>query len=115
MRFTMTYKRWDIVLLPFPFTDLKATKKRPALILSPIEYNSGPDVLVMFVTSNLKTKPKQGDHILTEWKQAGLPKPSMTRMKIATIDKTLVVKKIARLTKKDQQALAENIREFFGI
>ncbi|MDZ7807679.1 MAG: type II toxin-antitoxin system PemK/MazF family toxin [Gracilimonas sp.] len=100
----MTYDRWDIVLLPFPFTDLSATKKRPALVISPREYNSGPDVLVMFVTSNLKAKAKMGDYILAEWEKSGLPKPSMTRMKFATIDKNLIIKKIAALTEKDKSA-----------
>lgn len=111
----MTYDRWDVVLLPFPFTDLKATKKRPALVISPREYNSGPDVLVMFVTSNLKSNPKMGDYILKEWKKAGLPKPSMTRMKFATIDKKLVIKKIAALTEKDQLVLKSEIQSFLGI
>lgn len=115
MRSIMTYDRWDIVLLPFPFTNLQTTKKRPALILSPKKYNSGPDVLVMFVTSNLKAKPKVGDYKLSEWKEAGLPKPSVTRMKFATIQKSLIIKKIARLTEKDQLTLGENMRAFFGI
>ncbi|MEX0845230.1 MAG: type II toxin-antitoxin system PemK/MazF family toxin [Balneolaceae bacterium] len=111
----MIFDRWDIVLLPFPFTDLSATKKRPALVISPREYNSGPDVLVMFVTSNLKAKAKMGDYILTEWEKAGLPKPSMTRMKIATIDKNLIIKKIAALTEKDKSALKSELQLFLDI
>lgn len=111
----MTYDRWDIVLLPFPFTDLKATKKRPALIISPREYNSGSDVLVMFVTSNLKAKSKMGDYIISEWEKAGLPKPSMTRMKFATIDKKLVIKKIAALRKVDIILLKKEIKNFLGL
>jgi mRNA interferase MazF len=111
----MTYDRWDIVLLPFPFTNLKTTKKRPALVVSPKEYNSGPDLLVMFVTSNLKAKSKMGDYIISEWEEAGLPKPSMTRMKFATIDKTLVIKKIAELTKNDQAGLKKKLGKFLDL
>jgi mRNA interferase MazF len=111
----MTYNRWDIVLLPFPFTDLSATKKRPALVISPREYNSGPDVLVMFVTSNLKAKAKMGDYILTEWEKAGLPKPSMTRMKFATIDRNLIIKKIAALTENDKSALKNELQTFLDL
>lgn len=111
----MTYNRWDIVLLPFPFTDLKSTKKRPALIISPRKYNRGPDVLVMFVTSNLKSKSKIGDYVISEWDKAGLPKPSKTRMKFATIEKTLVIKKIAALRKVDVIQLKQELKIFFGL
>ena len=38
----------DIVVLPFPFTDLTASKKRPALILSDIK---GPDYIMLQITS----------------------------------------------------------------
>ncbi len=44
---------WDIVLVPFPFTDLTTSKKRPALVVSPDSYNSGPDVIIAFITSQL--------------------------------------------------------------
>ncbi|MCP9290987.1 MULTISPECIES: type II toxin-antitoxin system PemK/MazF family toxin [Gracilimonas] len=111
----MTFRRWDIVLLPFPFTNLNATKKRPALVISPNEYNSGPDLVVMFVTSNLKARSKIGDYIIQEWEESGLPKPSMTRMKFATIDKTLAIKKIAELTGNDQAALKLKLQKFLGI
>lgn len=111
----MTYNQWDIVLLPFPFTNLKAKKKRPALIISPKIYNSGPDILVMYVTSNLSAPNRDGDYELIEWEQAGLPKPSMTRMKFATIDKNLVVKKIAALRKVDIIQLKKEIKNFLGL
>jgi len=74
----MTYKPWDIVLVPFPFTNLSANKKRPALIISPAGYNKGYDVIIMFITSNLGAFERPGDYVLQEWKEAGRPKPSMT-------------------------------------
>ncbi|HET8865365.1 MAG TPA: type II toxin-antitoxin system PemK/MazF family toxin [Gracilimonas sp.] len=111
----MTYNQWDIVLLPFPFTNLKTNKKRPALIISPKEYNLGLDILVMFVTSNINAEDRVGDYELIEWKEAGLPKPSMTRMKFATIDKNLVVKKIAALREVDIIQLKKEIKTFLGL
>ena len=54
----MNYNRWDIILVPFPFTDLTTYKKRPALIISPEEYNTGQDLIIAFITSNLAVKPR---------------------------------------------------------
>ena len=42
----------DIVLIPFPFTDLSGDKNRPALIL----FDSEDDVTVCFITTQLKWK-----------------------------------------------------------
>jgi len=48
MKSITTYNKWDIILVPFPFTDLKAVWKRPALIISPDEYNEKLDVVISF-------------------------------------------------------------------
>jgi len=49
----MTCEQWDIVLVPFPFTNLRSIKKRPALIISPNRFNNGPDVVILFITRNI--------------------------------------------------------------
>ena len=51
---TTPYKRGDIVLVPFPFTDLTSSKKRPALVISPDSFNSQQqDLVVVAITSQL--------------------------------------------------------------
>lgn len=110
----MIYNSWDIVLVPFPFTDLSTSKKRPALIISPANYNKGFDVIIMFVTSNVSAFGRSGDYKLKRWKEAGLPKPSMTRMKLATIDKSIIIRKIAKLTDTDIQAIQKIVIDFFS-
>jgi len=48
------YKQGDIVLIPFPFSDLSSTKLRPVLVLSNAEYNrSQHDILTAAITSNV--------------------------------------------------------------
>lgn len=90
----MTYRKWEIILVPFPFSDLKRTKKRPALIISPDEYNANSDVVIAFITSKIDREYILGDYRIQEWQKANLPKPSMLRMKFATIDKFVIVKKL---------------------
>lgn len=112
MRSIITYKKWDIVLVPFLFTNLKSTKKRPALIISPDKYNSGADLVIMIITSNISSFGRTGDYIIQNWKESGFPKPSMTRMKFATIEKSIVIKKIGRLHKNDCTSLIQKLTDF---
>ncbi len=113
MKSMIHYKKWDIVLVPFPFTDLTATKKRPALIVSPNDYNSGLDIVIAFITSKLDLQPRPGDFLINEWKKARLPKPSMLRMKFATIDKNIIVKQFGKLANKDIELFQDELINFF--
>jgi len=108
------YKQWDIVLVPFPFTDLLGTKRRPALIVSPDGYNNSADIVVAFITSNLDAPPRMGDHIIRDWSRAHLPRPSMIRMKFATIDKSIVIKVLGGLSEYDRSMFASLLAEFFA-
>ena len=111
----MIYEPWDIVLLPFPFTDLSSSKKRPAIVLSPRVYNLNQDVVVLFLTSNLSSTPKMGDYKLEHWQSSNLPKPSMVRMKFATIDKDFILKKIGEIKSKDSSKIKAEISTFFNL
>jgi len=111
----MTYNTWDIILVPFPFTNLRKVKKRPALIISPDSFNSGRDVVILFITSNLHGYPIIGDHLIDFWKESGLPKPSMTRMKFASISTTIIVKKIGSLHNSDRLVVKDKLQAFFDL
>ncbi|MGH7968337.1 MAG: type II toxin-antitoxin system PemK/MazF family toxin, partial [Limisphaerales bacterium] len=50
----MSYKRGEVVLVPFPFTNLSSTKQRPALVVSADAFNAvRDDVLVAAITSQV--------------------------------------------------------------
>ena len=81
-------KKGDIVLIPFPFTNLTGTKNRPALVL----IDSDEDITVSFITTQLKWQEKS-DVRLEPSKENGIKKTSLIRLsKITTIDKELVLK-----------------------
>jgi len=109
----MIYKKWDIVLVPFPFTDFSTTKRRPALIISPDQHNKGNELVITFITSNLSLKRRMGDHLIVKWSEAKLPKPSLIRMRFATISKQMIVKKFGRLTSEDVENFKKQLRAFF--
>jgi len=53
-----TYKRGDVVLVPFPFTDLSSSKRTPALIVSPDSFNvAKQDVVLVVISSQIGPDP----------------------------------------------------------
>lgn len=107
MMLNMTnYKFGDVVLVPFPFTDQTTTKKRPAVIVSSVEYQrERSDVVLIAVTSQANPATSFGEMTITEWKAAGLIKPSIIKPVLTTIDKKLVIKKLGQLQQVDTQTL----------
>ena len=105
----------DIVLVPFPFTDQSATKKRPAVVISSHAYNSErPDLIIMAVTSQIKPTAIIGEVIVQDWQAAGLLKPSAIKPVITTIEKPLVIRTMGRLKDNDQIALQESLKVILG-
>lgn len=96
----------DVVLVPFPFTDQSTTKQRPAVVISSHAYNTErPDLLIMAVTSQIKSTTILGEVIVQDWRAAGLLKPWAIKPIIATFEKSLVIRTLGRLKDHDQQAL----------
>ena len=85
----------DIVLSRFPFTDLRSSKKRPVLVLSPDEYsNRYGDIVGLALT----TKPQPDDRLrLNHWKSAGLPRETWLKPTIATFKTAFLTKRIGAL------------------
>jgi mRNA interferase MazF len=111
----MSYEFGAILLVPFPFTDQSASKRRPAVVVSNRAYNSArPDVVVMAVTSQLHPLPTSGEVWISHWQPAGLLKPSAIKPVFATIEKRLVIRQLGVLQPADLAALRKAIEETIG-
>ncbi len=104
----MTFERFDVVKVPFPFTDKQATKTRPALVISDRNFNVSVDQSVMAMITSAKSSTWLLDTDITNLKEAGLPVPCLIRMKLFTIDNQLVIKKLGRLSKHDSFEFEKN-------
>ncbi len=63
---TTIYSFGDVVLVPFPFTDQTAAKKRPAVVVSSDAYNKArPDVIVMAITGHVSGYPRIGEVVIS--------------------------------------------------
>jgi len=112
---TTSYSFGDIVLVSFPFTDQSATKQRPAVVISSPAYNeSRPDLVIMAVTSQMRSSTTFGEVQVGNWQAAGLLKPSAIKPVIATVEQRLVIKQLGRLKEDDQQKLRAAIAKIVG-
>ena len=112
---TTRYKRGDIVLVPFPFTDLSSSKKRPALVVSPDQFNGRmEDLVVVAITSQLTD-----DNTVTigpgDCLDGALPKTSVVKLtKVFTIHSTLIIKRICTLIPEKLDAVLTDLLRFFS-
>ncbi|MEX0801466.1 MAG: type II toxin-antitoxin system PemK/MazF family toxin [Dehalococcoidia bacterium] len=108
---TTSYSRGDVVLVPFPFTDLSGQKKRPAVVVSSNTYNQSQDDLVLAQLSSQVSRPVPTDeYLLTGWQQANLLHPSVVRPKLFTIDSSLIIRALGQLSAIDMAGLDSRLR-----
>ena len=104
----MICDRWDVVVVPFPFSDKAAEKRRPALVLSNKTFNaSGHTVLAMITTRS--HHPWPGDCNVEEHDDAGLPLPCLVRLKLFTLDNRVILRRIGRLSDADRKRVEANL------
>ena len=99
MKSGILFEQGEIIIVPFPFSDLSTIKQRPVLILSKNEYNNQTgDIITCGITSNIKDAQCS---ILLEsnnLKEGVIPSISRIKVdKLFTIDKNLVKKKLAMI------------------
>ena len=93
-----TTLKGKIVLIYFPFTDLRGRKLRPALVL----HDSGRDVVVAFISSRVDKYDPETDVLITmshpEFRLTGLKTDSVLKLsKIATLHKRLIAGEIGSI------------------
>lgn len=110
-RHIVTYNRYDIVKVPFPFTDRQASKNRPALILSDGKtFNSPINQCVMAMITSAKHSDWPLDTRIVHLLGTGLPAPSIIRLKLFTLDNRLIIAKLGQLDPVDQGTLEQQLK-----
>lgn len=95
-------KRGTIVLIKFPFTDLQAFKRRPAIIVSK-ENKTSNDFIVAFITSVYSEKLSETDFVFdmhhSDFRRSGLIKTSIIKLdKLATLNKSIFTGELGYLS-----------------
>ena len=112
------HKFSDIILTPFPFTDLSGNKVRPALILG--VQDKGDDITVCFISSIIQNKIRKFDILVDQkdktFKKTGLKTSSIIKTtKLATLDRAVVLGKIGELDAKNIQKVKKVLKTYFRL
>lgn len=109
------YSRGDVVLVGFVFSDESGKKVRPAVVISSAAYHRArQEVVVAAITSNVARR-LFGDHLLSDWKGAGLLFPSVATAIFRTIKRTMIDRKLGTMAKPDLEAIDRGLRKALGL
>jgi len=112
-------RRGDVVLVPFPFTDLTTEKLRPAIIISVDPQKT--DVVIAFISSVVSpARLSETDYLLNQdnpdFARTGLKKGSTFRMrKLLTIERSKIIRRLGRVSPATQKKLDIRLRRAVGV
>jgi len=107
----MAFQRGDVVLVPFPFTSLRDSKVRPAVVLSSAKYHATePDVILGAITTNLAGAATPVDDVLADWQAANLRYPSAFKPIVFTLEPGLILHRVGALSRGDIAEIDQRLR-----
>jgi mRNA interferase MazF len=110
------FNSWDVVLVPFPYTDSTRSVLRPAVVVCSAELPRTTGVYYVAMITNAAQQRWSGDVLVSDLQMAGLPIASLVRSaKVATIDRGAVIKQLGTLPKSDRAKVATALRSFLVI
>lgn len=108
----MIYNPGDVILINYPYTSARASKKRPAVIVSNADYNDiRNEFVAMPITSQMDRTDWPGDTVLIDWRKAGLLKPGISKGILFTLEEHIIDKLIGHLTQRDLQDIRYSLKE----
>src|SRR3712207_4451181 len=113
-----TVNRGDVLLTRFPWTDLKGTSIRPALVLS--QGLIGQDVILAAISSVVRSFPVPTDYLLDtshpEFGSTGLKLSSVIRLhKLVTVEESLLIRKLGTIGAQTQADVDQLLRQMLSL
>ena len=107
-----SFSKHDVILVRYPFSDLSASKVRPAVVVNAPHVSQ--DLFIVPLTSRAVSL-LPGEFLLTEWRAAGLNVPTVVKRGLYTVHETLIIKIVGRLLYLDAEQLGHSLREWLGL
>lgn len=111
----IAYRRGDVVLGSFVFSDESGIKVRPALVVSSAAYQRRrQDVIVAAITSNTD-RCLFGEHVVADWKRAGLLFPSIVTAVLRTVKGAMIERKLGSMRAPDIVGVDLQLRRILSV
>lgn len=103
-------------MVGFVFSDESGKKVRPAVVISSAAYHRArQEVVVAAITSNVARRRLFCDHLISDWKGAGLLFPSVATAIFRTIKRTMIDRKLGTMATPDVEAIDRGLRKALGL
>lgn len=106
----MICERWEVVVAAFPFADLPVAKGRPALVLTPRDFNGGNRHAILAMITSARHSRWASDIEITDLNSAGLRSAAIVRLKLMTLFNARIARRIGNLAEADREAVARQLR-----
>ncbi|TVQ78791.1 MAG: type II toxin-antitoxin system PemK/MazF family toxin [Bradymonadales bacterium] len=111
----MIFDQFDVVVVPFPFSDGPKSKRRKALVISNQKFNkANKNTILLMITSAVKSH-WTFDVSIKNLDQAGLSKKCVVRMKSFTLDNALLLERCGRLSSNDASNVLKSWKQTCSI
>jgi mRNA interferase MazF len=111
----VTFERGDVVIAPFPFTDLPVAKRRPVVVLSNAEpFNRETGQLVCAMVTGARKSSWPFDTTIENLEAAGVRGPCVVRLKLVTLDQRVMGVRCGRLADGDLERVTANVSALVG-
>jgi len=108
-------RRGDIVLVRFIFSDETGERQRPAVVVSSEAYHQSRNEAIIAAITSRTNRILVGDHLINDWKGAGLLFPSVATGIIRTIKQGMIARKIGAMPLPDMKRIEGNLRSTLGL
>jgi mRNA interferase MazF len=109
------YKRGDVVLVTFIFSDETGARQRPAVVVSSDAYHRSRQEAIIAAITSRTDRILVGDHLINDWEGAGLLFPSVATGIIRTIKQGMIAKKLGIMPLRDMKRIQDNLRDALGL
>jgi mRNA interferase MazF len=109
----VTYNRWDIVAVHFPFIEGTDAKRRPALIVSSDRLHAEHGIYWIVMITTAKSGQRTNDIPITNRERAGLPEDCVIRVaRITAMTGGQIARRLGDVTPKDRSAVSALLKRY---